>query len=215
MSVIDIFKRWRAPESLHSPFSDSTNFHSITLDHLLNIDEADLPMSRSQAMSIPALARARNVLVGLASRLPLLAINAEGVMSDQPWITRKPESGVPRSITISWTLDQLIFYGAAYWVIRHRDYANRPQIVQLVDINTIDFNEAGYPVGVNNIPIPTSEFIRIDAPHEGVLTYGCKALRENLALANAARNAATNPVPSVELHQTSQTPTLTEEEKSN
>ena len=212
MGLLDIFRR-TASTQLASPFAESSQLEAITLEHLYAASEDQLPITRQAAMSIPSLARARNVLVGLASRLPLQAMTAEGACPDQPWICKQPESGTPRSITVSWTVDQLIFYGRAWWVVRVRDWQQRPSIISLVDNSQIDLDSAGYPAGVNGKPIPASEFIRIDAPHEGILTFGKRTIRDTLALTRAISNAAANPVPSVELHQNSQQPTLTREQK--
>ena len=199
--------------ALASPWAADDHLEAITLAHLLEVDVDQRPITRADAMSIPVIARGRNTLVALASRLPLEALTAAGPVTPQPWITRKPESGIPRSISVAWTIDQMIFYGRAWWAIRHRDTYNRPAIVTVVPETAMTFDAEGDPAGINGKPWPAAEWVRIDAHHEGILTYGRATLGEALDLRRAIRKAAANPVPSVELHQTTPAPTLTNREK--
>ena len=74
------------------------------------------PMDRSLAMQVPAVARCRNLIAGVISYLPLeLYKKSTGEELGSPVWLEQPDIRQPRSVTISATVDSLIFYGVAYW----------------------------------------------------------------------------------------------------
>jgi HK97 family phage portal protein len=74
------------------------------------------PMDRSLAMQVPAVARCRNLIAGVISYLPLELYNkTTGEELGSPVWLEQPDIRQPRSVTLSATVDSLIFYGVAYW----------------------------------------------------------------------------------------------------
>jgi len=74
------------------------------------------PMDRSLAMQVPAVARCRNLIAGVVSYLPLeLYKKSTGEELGSPVWLEQPDIRQPRSVTMSATVDSLIFYGVAYW----------------------------------------------------------------------------------------------------
>jgi HK97 family phage portal protein len=74
------------------------------------------PMDRSLAMQVPAVARCRNLIAGVISYLPLELYNkTTGEELGSPVWLEQPDIRQPRSVTMSATVDSLIFYGVAYW----------------------------------------------------------------------------------------------------
>jgi HK97 family phage portal protein len=74
------------------------------------------PMDRSLAMQVPAVARCRNLIAGVISYLPLeLYSKSSGEELGSPVWLEQPDIRQPRSVTMSATVDSLIFYGVAYW----------------------------------------------------------------------------------------------------
>jgi HK97 family phage portal protein len=74
------------------------------------------PMDRSLAMQVPAVARCRNLIAGVISYLPLeLYKKSTGEELGSPVWLEQPDIRQPRSVTMSATVDSLIFYGVAYW----------------------------------------------------------------------------------------------------
>jgi HK97 family phage portal protein len=73
-------------------------------------------MDRTLAMQVPAVARCRNLIAGVISYLPLeLYKKSTGEELGSPVWLEQPDIRQPRSVTISATVDSLIFYGVAYW----------------------------------------------------------------------------------------------------
>jgi len=77
------------------------------------------PMDRTLAMQVPAVARCRNLIAGVISYLPLELYNKNtGEELGSPVWLEQPDIRQPRSVTISATIDSLIFFGCAYWMVK-------------------------------------------------------------------------------------------------
>ena len=187
---------------LATPFRSAPSHLETVVWADLGINQGSLPITRSIAMSLPVIRRGRNLITTIA-RFPLIGMTGTQVSKTQPPILALPEHGRPRFQTITWTLDALLFYGRAWWIVR--DYQNgRPTRFEWVpewETEIID----GQLVKAFGQPVRASDVRRIDAPHDGILTDGGRVIRDALTMAAAASKAADNPVPAVELHQTSGT----------
>ena len=74
------------------------------------------PMDRTLATQVPAVNRCANLIKGVIGYLPLeLYKRSTGEELPKPVWCDQPDIRQPRSVTISWTVDSLIFYGVAYW----------------------------------------------------------------------------------------------------
>lgn len=168
------------------------------------------PVDRRMAMSMPALAKARNMLCATGARLAPVSRNEAGP-THSPFITQ-PERGRPALITYAWIIDALLWYGRAWLVVTDR-YAedNRPRFARWVPEWDATTDQLGNLTAANGVPVTPSAVIRIDAHHEGLLNFAAPAIREAEAIARATMNAARNPVPSVELHQTGGDPLTPEQ----
>lgn len=196
--------------AIASPWSDPQHLEQVTLNHLL--DQPDnVPINRTAAMSIPAVARARHVLASTVAALPLVVRRDATTPGDAPstqpghWLGRQPEAGRPVFQTLVWTVDSLIFDGTAWWAVTERDAVSdggRPRRVEFAPPWSINRDNYGNPIALRGRPVAARDWIRIDAHHEGLLTYGRRTLRAAIDVEAAAARAAMNPVPSIELHQT-------------
>lgn len=75
---------------------------------------APLPIDRIAAMRVPGIARGRNLLVGSISDLPFVVLNGDTPVKEQPqWVTKTAAATIWHRW--AWTVDDLIFYGAALW----------------------------------------------------------------------------------------------------
>lgn len=174
------------------------------------------PVSRSLAMSVPAFARARHTLTGTAGRLPLVLMRGRAPLVDprRPSPLEQPEAGRPRAITLGWTVDNLLCFGRAWWVVTER-YADdsRPARFEWVPEWAGVFGLGGELIGhQDGRTFAPADVIRIDGPHEGILNFGARTIRAAVELDRAALRAAGNPVPSIELHQTAGSPALSDPE---
>lgn len=202
------FLDWFRPvQNIASPFNDENHLQAVTMAELFpSIDPSLLPVSRELAMQIPALARARNLICTSIGRLPLVAYNADGPLAQQPDIVRRPDPGHPAYITWSWTVDELLFYGRAWF---YRIPGGR---LRLYPQTGIDFDDQDQPTGFRGNRL-AGDWLRVDSGADGILTTGRQAIRAALAVETAYRRAADMPVPAIDLHQTTPNPQLSRTER--
>ena len=75
-------------------------------------------VSRAEAMAVPTVARARNLIVGTISTLPVhLFRKSTGEELGSPRWLEQPDYRQPRSVTLSATVDALFHFGVAYWEV--------------------------------------------------------------------------------------------------
>lgn len=209
MAFFDWFTR--RPDGIRSPWAEPDHLAHLTWSELFpGVDPENLPVTRDSAMQIPALAKARNTLVSLA-RFPLYAINAAGAAEKQPWITQQPDPSQPALMTWTWIVDELLFHGRAFLYVLE-DTGGRVTRARVLPQTQIDFNDAGEPIGYRGQRY-SGRWVRIDGMHEGILTTGRQAIRYALALEQAYRRASSNPVPAIDLHQTTPTPKLSKADR--
>lgn len=180
-----------------SPWSSST-MQRIVFDDIFG---ADLPMNtRSAAMRIPAVARARNLIVSSIASNPLVAMKVGAPIAQQPsWLT-SADGGTSPQQTIVWTVDDLIFHGWSCWW-RNNGADGFPLGRGRIPFGEWSINDDNR-IEVNGQPVPDNAVILIPGMHEGILSFGCDTIRDTRTLyANVRRRLAT-PVPPIDLHQT-------------
>jgi hypothetical protein len=113
------------------------------------------------------------------------------------------DGSTPQS-RLAWTVDDLIFYGWSLWEFKRSSPSSGSWPLSAVRIA----RERWELDGDNHLHLDgmlvrdTSDLILIPGLHEGVLTYGCDAIRDTKALYAVVRERINNPVPQVDLHQT-------------
>ena len=174
--------------------------------------EGSLHVTRNEAMQVPALARARNVIAGTVGLLPLRAWTPEGqrVPRPRPWIDQ-PELALPASHTLAWTADDLLFYGRSWWRVTAQ-YADdrRPLRFERLAPSRVgpEVDTAGRITGwrVDGKLAPRTGVGRLIVFHgldEGLLARSGRTIRTAVALEKAAANYAAEPVPASILRNTS------------
>lgn len=196
---------YRGGFDVASPLASRDAFERIVWSELLGdtSEVSDASITRTDAMAVASFARARNVLCSTAGRLPIEVYTGTNLVTGRTCVSQ-PEPGRPRFVTILWTVDQMMCHGRAWWVVTDR-YAEdrRPRAFEWVPEWAGRFDASGQLVGdTAGRAFAPADVVRIDGPHEGVLNFGGRVLRQSQRLARAALRAADNPVPSIDLHQT-------------
>lgn len=193
------------PIGIASPWADANALTVATWAGLLDVNAADLPVTRQQAIQIPAIQRGRDLIATTVARFPLWAMTADGRLDQQPRVVVQPEVGRARFVTMLWTVDTLMFYGFSVWQVTSR-YAedSRPRTCRWVPPGRIDTDpDSGDVTGVFGRALSDPrDVIRFDGPHEGILTRGAESIRTARTLFRDYDKAARTPTPDVELHQT-------------
>lgn len=155
-------------------------------------------VDRSAAMKVPAVARARALLVGSISDLPLKAYRGDTPVDPQPtWAYRS--NGVSPWHRMAWTIDDLLFYNESLWW-RVNGADGFPVECYRVPFELWQVNEAGQiEVKVN----PDAEWtkalseqvIYIPGPGDGLLIDAKDAIRGARAIERAWVARTTSPIP--------------------
>lgn len=192
-----------------SPWSPNpSHLNQVVWPDLLGME--NMPMTRATAMTIPSVARSRQLIVGTAGRLPLIAYGADGKpLADQPrWLTNT-RGMVSPFLRLLWTADDLLFHGFSLWRVE-RGAAGQILNADRVDFDRWNFDTVGN-VEVDGKQVSEKDHILIPGIHEGVLVFGARAIRQYINLLASADRAASNPSAYLELHDTSEA-MMTDEE---
>jgi HK97 family phage portal protein len=165
-------------------------------------------ISVEQAMRVPAVARSRNILCGSIATIPLESYNK---LTDQKITNRtlitQPDPAIPRVNTMAMTIEDLIFYGVAYWqVMDVSPEDGRPYRARRIDprrvlpqINYLGTLITGYQVDSKNVPNSGLNSLIVFNAIEagGVLARSGTTIRTALELEDAAYRMAAEPVPTM------------------
>ncbi|MFE4078213.1 phage portal protein [Paenarthrobacter sp. YIM B13468] len=186
---------------LESPFADASGLERLTFESLYGLpaDNTNIVINRKTAMSIPAIAKARNLVCTSIARMPLIAEKAQRPLDNQPTFLTQIQTGVPNFQTVSWIVDGLIFYGRAFLLIEGKQSNGLPSSLRFVPEWKAEINEDGQLTKAFDKPVARGSYIRIDAHHEGLLSFGADLIRDTKELERTAAEVGANPVPSIVL----------------
>ena len=84
-------------------------------DAVYNILQGSTTVSRKLAMSVPSVARARNIICGTIGSLPLEQYSKlTGAHIDATRVIHQPDPRVPGSLIYTWLAEDIWFYGVGY-----------------------------------------------------------------------------------------------------
>lgn len=193
------FDFWKTSE-VESPWADNSHLETITLADLYGITPDKLPVNRSSAMSIPSLAKGRNIICSNVARMPLVAYRDNKPLSIQPSFLQQIQHGIPNISTLAWAVDSMIFNGRAWFTIASRLTDGKPSSLRYVPEHEADV-ENGRLVKAYGKEVKPADTIRIDAIHEGILNSGKSSIREATGLEKLALEVGGNPIPHTILQQ--------------
>lgn len=183
---------------LGSPWS-SSNLQRILFEDIFG---SDIPCNtRSAAMKLGPLARARNLIVSTICRQPLVALAGTEALAEQPTWLYRTDDGTSPQLKMAWTIDDLIFYGWSCWG-RVNGADGFPLTTHRIPQDEWDFDDDTHSVLVRGVPAGRGEVILIAGLHEGILSFGSDVIDDARTLFRNVRRRIANPVPGLELHQT-------------
>lgn len=192
--------------ALESPFASP--------NHLLTVHTPGLrplTIDRAAAMTVPAVARARRLIVGSIARCPLEARTGGKRAEQQPlWINRTDGMQSP-TFRMMWTIDDLFFHGWSLWGLQ-RDADGRVQYANRVPFHLWSLDSDG-AVLVDGKRVDPSEVCLIPGIDEGLLRSAAPAIRHALDLQRLAQRAADTPAAQVMLKQTAGQPLSPEQRR--
>jgi hypothetical protein len=178
-------------------------------DSVYNILGGATNTTRQLAMSVPAVARARNIICGTIGSLPLTTFNRiTGQYVDPQRVINQPDPRVAGFVIYNWLAEDIWFYGAGYGQVldmyattdggRVRAWTRVSPDRVTVDTDFRNTEIVGYKVDGMAVPVSgVGSLIRFDGPDEGFLHRAGKTVAAAVYLENAAVNYAKEPAPSM------------------
>lgn len=103
-------------EAQYAPAVMSTNYGYGSYNTGQNFGYNPSGIDRNFALQVASVSRCRNLITGVIAGIDLsLYKKSTGEKLGSPIWLEQPDIRQPRSVTISMTIDSLIFYGCAYW----------------------------------------------------------------------------------------------------
>lgn len=176
---------------------------------------------REQAIAIPTISRARDLIVSLVSGLPFNQYSLvwddnageyeELMIPSETWMAR-PDPSVTRQFILAWTVDDLIFTGKAHWLVTSRSkvapyYPLSFQWIPSADVTMPNMTGPiywGKPTEIQFLgqPLNPNDVITFLSPVQGLLSMGARAIEISNRLDNAAMRFASNEITAGYLQQT-------------
>ena len=163
-------------------------------------------VGREEAMSVPSVARCRNLIACTIGGLPMeLYKKSTGEELGKPLWLEQPSISQPRSVTIAWTVDSLLFFGVAYWRVTEVYFDDgRPARFEWIAPGRVSFTTDSNTnfitqYTIDGSPVPMSglgSLVTFQAQDEGILQRGARTLRSAIDLEKAMRVATSTPMPS-------------------
>lgn len=183
-----------APSSrLASPFAEHANIHTISV-----ADFPQAPTSRAEAMRVPAVVRARNLVCTTIARTPMAV---DGVAPG--WLTSATPVGAPAQSLFHrmlHTADDLLFYGVSLWALE-RGVSGAPTAAIHVPRHRWQIDADAIVIDGRLRP-DMSELCVFQGIHDGVLQLCGDTFRDALNIARAASRVGATPAALIELRQT-------------
>jgi hypothetical protein len=213
-----------------SPWADDSFLERVVIPDIWP-DATPRPMTKGEAMAVPAVSRSRHLICATVAKLPLVALKGADPVPDQPYwcygtdgqlgtLTAEqihdyalPPRGQSPFQRMLDTADDLLFYGQSLWLVTRRySETGRPQSMVCVPRGTWWIDDDGMARGADGQEFPAADVILIQGPHTGVLTFGAATIRAAGTLEMTAAEVARTPF-RIGLHQTTDI-TLTPDERS-
>jgi len=200
LSALGITKTNKTVEAQYAPavMLDSYGFNSIGTPFGYG------PIDRALAVQVPAVNRCANLIKGVVGYLPLkLYKKSTGEELASPLWIEQPDIRQPRSVTISATVDSLIFYGQAFWRITEL-YADdlRPARFEWVantrvtaQTNALGTEILYYMIDQQKVPmVGVGSLVTFQGLTQGILQTSGRTIQAALDLEKAAAISSATPM---------------------
>lgn len=181
---------------LATPWGSST-MERIVFDDIFGTGRPE--NTRSAAMRIPTVKRARNLVVSSLGRLPLVNVRRDIALTPgAPWLTNAGSTS-PYMRTV-WTVDDLMFYGWSCWW-RTNGADGFPLAAGRIPFGDWTIN-ADNKVEIHGTVQPDNRVIVFHGLDDGILAHGRDVLDDARTLYENVRTRLATPTPGLNLQQT-------------
>jgi Phage portal protein len=182
---------------------------SLLLEQLAGVSSARV--SRHDAMSVPAVLKARNMIAGIASTFPIHCYDRNFNVDDRNSVVSDAHVVIPNSFIYAATIEDLLFESRSYWRVTRFGADGFPIEAVHVDLRAVSQHailgmpsevlsadlqfSPRDPIYIDGMFVPRREIIQFVSPNPPLLVHGARAIRQALLLDMAAEIAANEPVP--------------------
>jgi len=158
-------------------------------------------VSREQAIQVPAVKRVRDLTAGTLGTLDLCQLTKPGYSEVYSALLEQPEDDIARSVTMTRTVEDMLFEGRAWWRVVGFGADGFPDRIVRLEADSVSVmksgrvwvSDTGQAEGISIGYQPDDLLIRIDSPNDPLLVAGARAIRTALALNAAADRLADDP----------------------
>jgi phage portal protein BeeE len=212
-----------AAASAMNPGYNSSNVGANMIGQYYTYREGQL---RAAAISIPAISRARDLLASVIGCMPLRAYsemwNGEEMervyIAPRSWL-RRPDPTVPFNFLMSWTFDDLYFYGRAFWYITSRTADGYPASFSRLPAGSVTTTDMAGPVWFapskevyfQGGQIDPANLVQFLSPTQGMVYSSQAAIETAIKIQDARARNASSSIPAGVLMQTGGEPLSAQE----
>jgi phage portal protein BeeE len=182
--------------------------------------------ARNRAVSVPAINRARDLMASVIGCMPLRMYNerymdgrAEKVYIDPRSWLRRPDPTVPYNFLMSWTFDDLFFFGRAFWYITSRTADGYPASFTRLPAGSIQTTDQAGPVWFapssqvyfQGGELDPANLVQFLSPTQGLIYSAPGAIETALKIEGARNRNASSSIPAGVLKQTDGEPLSAQE----
>ena len=206
-----------------NPGYNSSNVGANMIGQYYTYREGQL---RAAAVSIPAISRSRDLLASVIGCMPLQMYNEmwngeemERVyIAPRSWL-RRPDQTVPYNFLMSWTFDDLYFYGRAFWYITSRTADGYPASFSRLPAGSVTTTDMAGPVWFapskevyfQGGQIDPANLVQFLSPTQGMVYSSQAAIETALKIQDARARNASSSIPAGVLRQTGGEPLSSQE----
>jgi HK97 family phage portal protein len=161
--------------------------------------------TRTEAMSVPAIARIRNLICSTVASLPLeQRYKMDGSTVEPQRVINQPDPRIPGATVYAWLAEDILFDGVGYGIVMEQ-YSEDSRIKAWTRVaperitpllNAMSTEVTGYMLDGNPTPISgVGSIIQFPGMDEGLLNRAGRTIRMALNLEKAAENYAKEPLP--------------------
>jgi len=173
--------------------------------------------ARNACMSVPTVSRSRDLIASVIGCMPLQMYkemwNGETMEkipeAPRSWL-RRIDPSLPNNFILSWTFDDLFFYGRAFWYITSRTADGFPAaFTRLPASMVLTLDQAGpvwfapsKEVQFNGNTLDPNDLVQFLSPIQGITSMSTQAVATALRLENARYRNSTSQIQAGTLKQT-------------
>lgn len=203
---VERFAALQPSKALATPFAGENHLApAVVLDDIFRSKVRSV--TRAEAMSVPAVHRARGLVCDVLARQPLRAYRDGAPLPEQPrWL--HTSKYFPPRLRMLWTLDDLAFYGWALWLLDRgaTDSSGRAPVLDAYRIEPSRWKTEDGSIHVlvsgKWIPVPEGGYLLFAGPTEGLLSAAADTIRGAKDLERMWQARVKNPVPVTEIRYT-------------